>query len=244
MAKRFIVNEKDIEIIDDKTLKIHGDDVKHIQVLRHKIGDKITINNNLCEINKIMKESIELEIIDEAKKVGEPSISLTIYQAYLKSDKMDFVVQKQVELGIKKIVPFLSQNVVVKLDEKDRLKKQERLQKIADEACKQCGRTDTVIVEQAIEFVQMLEGIDKHEVVIFAYEKEISDLKSAMKKIKENKIKNIAIIVGAEGGFSEKEAEKIIERENVQSVSLGERILRAETASIYLSSIIKYEMND
>lgn len=243
MARRFIVKDKDVHKIDDNMFEITGDEVKHIHVLRHTIGDEIIVNEYKCIIDKIGKDIITLNILSVTDKKGEPNMHLDIYQAMLKGDKMDFLVQKEVELGVKSITPFFSKNVVVKLDEKDRLKRQDKLQKIADEACKQCGRTDVVVVDKLVDFNSMINELENYDLVLFAYEGETNSLKSVIEEMKntKNEIYKIAIIIGAEGGFDNKEADILKNIPNVKCISLGERILRAETATINLTSIIMYE---
>lgn len=243
MARRFIVDQKDLENIDENTFKIFGSEVKHIQVLRHDIGDEIKINEYVCDIKEIRKDNIILEKKSNVVSIGEPNVNITLYMAVLKNDKMDFVVQKAVELGVKNIVPFFSKNVVVKLDDKSRIKRQEKLQVIANEACKQCGRTDTVNVFKFIEFNDLINKMPEHETNFFAYEAETNSLRESINKCVKNKNTNISLIIGAEGGFDTKEAEKLKKIQNVFCVSLGSRILRAETASLNLLSIIMYEID-
>ncbi len=239
MARRFIVNENDIINVDKESFKIIGSEVKHIQVLRHNIGDLITINEYVCNILDIKKDWILLKKSGEAPKIGEPNINLTLYIAMLKNDKLDFVLQKATEIGCRKIVPFFSRNTVVKLDDKACIKRKEKLQKIANEACKQCGRTDSVVVSDIVHFDDIIKNIPDEEPWIFAYEKENKPLKDVLRNL-EN-IKDISIIIGPEGGFDENEVNKIRSNKNVHVVSLGGRILRADTAAINLASIIMYE---
>ena len=128
MARRFIVNENDIKEINDKIIEIKGAEVKHIQVLRHNINEEIIVNEFVCKINKITRDMIELEKIGIASKIGEPNINTHLYMAMLKSEKMDLVVQKAVELGVKYITPFISKNVVVKLEQSSSKKRREKFQ--------------------------------------------------------------------------------------------------------------------
>lgn len=246
MARRFIVEDKDMIINEkknnnNKDIVITGTEVKHMQVLRKNVGDTVIVNSSEYVITKMKRDSISLEYIKETKSIGVPNVNLTLFVAMLKNDKMDFVVQKAVELGVKKIVPFFSTNVVVKLDEKAKIKRKDRLQKIAIEACKQCGRTDEVLVSDFLNFGELLESINE-EKVLFAYEASNDSLKNEMLDIKEKGYKNIAVIIGAEGGFTSKEAEELIKLKNVSAVSLGERILRAETAALTLLGIVMYEV--
>lgn len=247
MARRFIVDKDNIEIMDNENdiFKICGKEVKHIQVLRHEIGDEIIVNDCIAKINQIRKDCILLEKLGNAPKVGIPNTHLTIYIAMLKNEKIDYVIQKATELGCSKIVPFFSKNTIVKLDEKSCKKRREKLQIIADEACKQCGRTDRVYVEDILYFNDIMQSIKDTDACIFAYEKSDSSLKNEIEKVKKlkkaNEVYDISLIIGPEGGFDEKEANTLCDISNVYCVSLGSRILRADTAAINLISVIMYE---
>lgn len=236
MARRFII-DKEINLEED--FNIVGEEAKHIMVLRHNIGDKILVNDKLCEIKNITKQSVECIAVEQAEEKGVPSTKITLFQALLKSDKMEYVIQKAVELGVYKIEPFTSKNVVVKLDDKDKIKKGERWNKISLEASKQCGRSDIVNIEMVSSFSNMLDKLKEFELVIIAYENETNSLKDIIRKNLD--IKNIAIIIGAEGGFEQSEVEEVLKNNNSVSISLGDRILRAETASLNLLSILMYE---
>ena len=244
MARRFIVKEENIKKNKDNQIIISGEEVKHIQVLRKNIGDEIIINSGIYKIIQMKRDSILLEYIDDAPEVGIPISNITLYIALLKTDKLDFVVQKAVEIGVKKIVPFSSANVVVKLDDKAKSKRVEKLQKVADEACKQCGRTDTVVVEEIITFKEMKKKLENEKAVLFAYEASKDSLRKELNLIKENNVEDISIIIGAEGGFTQTEAEELKQNPAVKCVSLGTRILRAETAALNLLSILIYEMEE
>lgn len=244
MARRFIVDDKDICDIDENVICIKGNEVKHIQVLRHNIEDEITVNEYICKIIDIKKDSIMLEKSRLAPRIGEPNVNLTLYIAMLKGEKMDMVIQKAVELGCKKIVPFFSKNVIVKLDDKARKKRKEKLQIIANEACKQCGRTDFVEVLDFVSFSEMLKNLENYDVTFFAYENEKESFHKIVDKVKEGRVNHISCIVGPEGGFDNFEAEKICMCPKVECVSLGNRILRAETAVFNIVSIIMYEFDN
>lgn len=244
MARRFIVNKEDISKISENSIEIFGKEVKHIQVLRHNVGDVIIINEYDCKITSMHSHSIELEILQSTKSIGIPNIDVTLYIGMLKNDKMDFVVQKAVELGVKNIVPFFSKNVIVKLDEKGRVKRMEKLQIVANEACKQCGRTDTVKICNMEDFNNIINAQKEYDACILAYENDKTSLKDTINNIKENKkAKSISIIIGAEGGFEKSEVDKLQKNNNLYCVSLGTRILRAETAALNLLSIVMYELD-
>ena len=243
MARRFIVDKENINELQDKYV-ITGPEVKHIQVLRLNIGDEVVVNSGIYKICQMTRDEVILEYIKEAPIVGVPNMQVTLYIAFLKSEKMDFVIQKAVEIGVKKIVPFFSSNVIVKLDSKDRKKRREKLQKIADEACKQCGRMDTVEVAEFLEFSQLKKDVLENEKVFFAYEASKDSLRREITQAKEAKFKKIGIVIGAEGGFTPSESQELTSIENVSCVSLGTRILRAETAALNLLSIVIYEMEE
>lgn len=245
MARRFIVKSNDLNVIDDNRFIISGSEVKHIQVLRHNVGDEVIINKYVCRITKMTKDTVETLVIKEAEEKGIPNVNVTLYMAILKNDKMDFVVQKAVELGVKKIVPFFSKNVVVKLDDKGKIKRREKLQVIANEACKQCGRTDSVEIDNFVSYNEMLMCLKNNNINLFAYENsnENENLKNTLNICKKEKYKNIGCIVGAEGGFDKKEAEEISTISNVVTIGLGSRILRAETAALNIISIVMFELD-
>lgn len=237
MARRFII-EKDLK--NNENFEITGDEAKHIFVLRHNVGEIIQVNDKMCEILSIGKANIECKVIEDAKIRGVPELKITLYQAMLKADKMEYVIQKAVELGVSRIVPFNSKNVIVKLDDKDKTKRIERFNKISLEASKQCGRSDVVKVDNFCSFNELLNEVSNYEKCVIAYENETVKLKDFLRENKD--IKEIAIIIGAEGGFDESEVKDLIEK-GCSSVSLGDRILRAETASLNLISILMYELN-
>lgn len=235
MARRFVIGEN-----PEGRFLITGEEAHHIAVLRHKVGDVIQVNDKMCRIEELQRDEVRCEVVGEAELRGIPETKITLFQALLKSDKMEFVIQKSVELGVSSIIPFSSKNVVVKLDGKDKVKKVERWQKISVEASKQCGRSDIVSIGEVVEFREMLALLNDYDLVLLAYENETENLKKILKERSEDK--KIAIIIGAEGGFDVTEVEQIVgQGEKVKSISLGERILRAETASLCMLSILMYE---
>lgn len=247
MSKRFIVGLDEITIENDH-INITGKSLKHINILRYKKNDKIEINKYIVEILKISKEVLYGKILEKVNKRGEPTININLYQGYLKFDKMETVVEKAVELGVKKIIPILTKNTVVKLDDNDKIKKVQRLNKIVIESIEQCGRTDAVIVENVKKIKDILKDLKQNDINILAYEKSKKSLKDLINKQKKEfnqinkRICNIAVIIGPEGGFDEEEIQYLMSNlDNIYDVSLGERILRSETASANILSILGYD---
>lgn len=238
MSKRFIVDENNISFIENNVI-VKSDEVHHINVLRYKVNELVYINEYEIKITKLGKDILEGQVVGKLPQKGIPKVNITLIQSYLKSDKMDYVVQKAVELGVKNIIPVISKNTIVKLDEKDKLKKVDRLSKVAKEAVEQCGRADNVNVQS----VQELSKVDfsKFGAVLVCHETSDKYLKNILADIKNDT--NIAVVIGPEGGLETLEVQAILQKANTFEVSLGERILRAETASLAILSILDYELH-
>ena len=167
--------------------------------------------------------------------LADPRRRITLYLAYMKSDKMEIVAQKAVELGVSALRPFISSRCVKVPEEKAAAKARERMSRIAFEALKQCGRTRAMEVGMPLSFSEFLQEISGHALTLFAYEQSQKPLKEALCGAED-----IALVVGPEGGFSPEEAAEI-EAAGARQVSLGRRILRGETAAIALAAIVAYE---
>ena len=246
---KFFVKEEQIK--KDEIIII-GQDVNHIKkVLRAKIGDEIQICNKqngenfLCKIQNIENENITCKIKQKIQKQVESNIEVTIFQGLPKADKMEFIIQIAVELGVYDITPVEMKRCVVKLNEKDKSKKVERWQKISEVAAKQSGRDIIPHINNVINIKNMYELIPKYDIVIVAYENEQNrtlkeQLKQIKEKYKEGKIK-IGIVIGPEGGLEENDVEQL-ENNGAKIVTLGKRILRTETVALNVLSIIMYEL--
>lgn len=243
MRKFFVKNED----IKDGIARINGDDAHHIiNVLRFKIGTKLIISNGknqyVVSVIDIENSSVILKIIEEYNQVVESPINITLYQGLPKSDKMDLIIQKCTEIGIKKIVPVETEFSTIKIKEKNIYNKISRWKKISLEASKQSGRSIVPDVLMPVGFKDALESLNEFDLCLIPYEKETNmRLKDVLKKNFD--AKNICVFIGPEGGFSENEIMAAIEYGAIP-VTLGPRILRTETAGIVTSSIILYELGD
>ena len=236
MSKFFV---KENQINNDK-IHILGEDVNHIaNVLRMKKEDEVQIcnqetgENYITKIISFSKDEIECEIVKKIIETVESNVDITLFQGIPKFDKMELIIQKNTEVGVKKIVPVLMERTVVKLDEKTANKKIDRWKKIAEYAERQSMR-DRI---QEIEDIINLQDISKHDydVVLVAYENEEKNmLKQELKKLQGKDRYKIAIVIGPEGGISEKEIE-LLKNLGASFVLLGKRILRTETAGIVMS---------
>ena len=159
--------------------------------------------------------------------------------AYPKSDKLETVIQKAVELGAQRVVPFESSRCIKRPKAEKNDKLLERLKKIAEQAAKQCGRAKIPSVCAPLTYKEMLKVAKESDLTLFCYEDEKNvSIKSALEKVKEGQ--KISVIVGSEGGFSPEEAD-LARESGAVSISLGKRILRCETAPLFALSCIAYE---
>ena len=239
---RFFVKK---EAVNDGQITISGNDAFHIaRSLRMAVGDEVTVCDEygteyLTKLARIRDEECIAEIISEQAGSTESPVDITLFMAYPKGDKLETVVQKSVELGVSAVVPFESSRCIKRPTEDKLGKITDRLNRIAEEAAKQCGRSKLPRVAKMIKFNELLSKIANFDLALFCYE---GDGAESLKKALNNYGKTsgkIAVIIGSEGGFSKEEAERIIDA-GANCVNLGPRILRCETAPDYCLSAISY----
>lgn len=249
MPKFFVSDEQINEDIEE--IQIVGTDVNHLKnVLRVKDGDKIEICNSsnqqnyYCQIKEIQKEYIKTTILKKMTQTVESNVKVSIFQGIPKIDKMEWIIQKAVELGVYDITPVEMKRCIVKLKEKDLDKKLQRWQKISEVAAKQCGRDIIPKINSIIKSKDICDQIEQYDIVLVAYEEEKNvTLKEELLKLKQKgkeEIK-IAIVIGPEGGLDHKEVEEW-KKNGAREVTLGKRILRTETVALQCLSVIMYEL--
>lgn len=230
------------------TIKITGSDAHHLMhVMRAKAGQLVTVVDDngqvaAMEMVAFSDSAVTLQLKEHLAADTESPLKIMLAQCLLKADKMDMVVQKAVELGAVGVIPISSQNCVARYDAKKGAARKERWQKIADEAAKQCGRTALLKVRPIVtlgQFIADMQATDSS--LVFFYENE--NEQSAKAYLRSLKAKQIVLLVGPEGGFSLDEA-KLIEEAGGKSVTLGPRILRAETAALTAIAVTQYENGD
>lgn len=233
--KRFYINE---ELFEGKNVCLEGEEFHHLaNVMRARIGDSVCLFNGngkfyFGKITQINKKNAEILIQNEQISQNEPKIKLTIYQALAKGDKLSLVMQKITEIGASNLCLFESEFC----DVKSNTGKQERLDNISISAAKQCGRASLVQTSGIFNIKQVAEQIKDYDAFYVAYEAEDGATLSNSLILNKGKLQNIAIMIGAEGGFSEKEIE-LLKSSGAKIVSLGNRILRTETASIVCAGL-------
>lgn len=237
------------ENISNGIIHIDGGDFNHIKnVLRMKEGDTFLVSvdgkSHLSKIESFADNKVIAKVIEENYLDTSLPVEIHLFQALPKADKLELIIQKAVELGAEKILPVQTEYCVVKLDDKKSKSKVERWRAISESAAKQCKRAFVPQVEQPLSFKKMLEIVNTYDLFLVAYENEQGALstKSALSKIEKGK--KIAILIGSEGGLSQKEVDELKEK-GALTISLGKRILRAETAAITALSVLMMhaEMN-
>ena len=237
MAHRYFLTS-----INENTATVSGPEAAHlVKVMRIREGDSVVLTDrNGWDYNAVAKtidkDEITFDVVSKERNPAEPDKKLTVYMALPKSDKLEFITQKMCELGAVKLVPFVSEYCVAQKSKKDD-NKQSRLQKISDEACKQSGRSAPMVVEKTATFKEILTQLPEYDKVILFYE-------HGSEKLREmdfSSCENVAIIIGSEGGFSQKEADMMVEKGAVNIV-LGARILRCETAAVTGASLVMFSM--
>lgn len=221
---------------------ISGDDAKHIsRVLRMKVGELLTACDTKgydydCLIESLSDREVSLRVLEVRPSQSEPDVRVSLYQAMPKGDKLELIIQKAVELGVDSITPVMTRRCISKPDSKSMAKKLERYNRIALEAAKQSGRGKVPQVCPMLDLPQALDEMAQTSCPILFYE----NATAPAKQVIDGAGKEIAVLIGSEGGFDESEVELAIQK-GCQVLSLGKRILRCETAPLAALSIIMFE---
>jgi 16S rRNA (uracil1498-N3)-methyltransferase len=241
----FFVNESERK---GNSFIITESDFNHISnVLRMKSGDEILVScdgqASLCKI-EIFSDYVKAEIIEENYHNTSLPIKIHLFQGLPKSDKLELIIQKAVELGVDEITPVSMNRCVVKIEEKKKKSKNERWQSIAESAAKQSKRVVIPKVNDVISYKELLKKAEDISVLLVPYENKMGmkATKEALSLIKPGD--TVGIVIGPEGGFDENEIDAVI-KAGGKTISLGSRILRTETAAITAVSMcmLYAEMN-
>ncbi len=215
---------------------ITGDDYNHIKnVLRMTVGERFLVScedtSDLCEIESIENNTIIVNIVEKNYQSTNLPIKIHLFQGLPKSDKLELIIQKAVELGVATITPVSMKRSIVKIDDKKKKSKQERWQAIATAAAKQSKRTSIPEVCEVLTYKEFISKAQELDLLLVPYEcaEGMAATKSALSEIRSGM--NVGIIIGPEGGFEEKEIQEALSVGG-KVISLGARILRTETAAI------------
>lgn len=222
-----------------------GEDARHLSLsLRAKVGESVTLsdgegNDFFCEIQSIAPEQVILSVLNKERSKGETAVPITLFWGLAKGEKNELIVQKSVELGVVRLVPFLSERCIARQTPADFVKKQQRYQKVALEAAKQSGRGRVPEVSGLMHFSALCREMAAFDCPLLCYERENRPLRD----ISLVSATSVAVIVGPEGGFSLEEAAALVQA-GAQSVSLGCRIVRCETAPLLAVSACLYALGE
>ena len=243
---KFFTSAKNIK---DDILIIESEDAKHIKkVLRLNENDIITVcdgqgTDYSAKITQINSNEVVCSILESKKCDTEPEIEVTLYQGLPKASKMDYIIQKTTELGISRIVPVSLSRCVVKIENDSAEKKKiERWRKIAYEAAKQSGRGIVPQIDEIMTIDEVIADLKQCDMAFVPYE---CEQQTRLKTVIESKkdIKNVGFVIGPEGGFDITETEKL-KAAGVQTVTLGKRILRTETAGEAVLAMVMYALDE
>lgn len=247
---RFFVTANDIDnTAESPTIVIRGDDAAHIsRVLRMKCGDPVTVCDMAgVEYDTVIRETggvVLLEVVGQRKSVNEPPYRAIVYQALVRADRFETVLQKSTELGAYAIVPVATSRCTVKIEpgSADARKKTERWQRIVYEAAKQCGRGIIPEVMPVVPYAEAVKMAASAALPLFCYEGDSTEPLPRYLDITA-KPETISIMIGPEGGYTIDEAESA-SRHGMKMTGLGHRILRTETAPMFVLSCLacKYEL--
>ncbi|MEE1314715.1 MAG: 16S rRNA (uracil(1498)-N(3))-methyltransferase [Faecalimonas sp.] len=235
--------------VKETKIYIEGSDVNHIKnVLRMRIGEELQISDGanrkyLCQIETLDAEQVCARILEEQEVDTELPSRLYLFQGLPKSDKMEWIVQKAVELGVYEIIPVETKRAVVKLDAKKASKKVERWNSIAESAAKQSGRNIVPKVAELQSFAEALAYAEQLDICLIPYEL-AEGMEETRKQISAiQKGQSVGIFIGPEGGFDVAEVESAMHK-GVIPITLGKRILRTETAGLTTLSILMYHLEN
>lgn len=229
----------------NKQFEITGEEARHILFARRvKVGEKIALqdpafNRFLCEVVSFNKKSIIVRLLETITPPKESSLKIVLFQSLVSENALDTILQKSTELGVAKIVLFNSHNTPTHLGEKVD-KKMTRWQKIIQEACKQSNRLrapEIIFLNDLESAVSQIGDLDK----VFLLEK---TTKRSFPDFADKKYKNVGILIGPEGGFTQEEIDGLEKLKNLAPVKLGPRILRADTAAISSAAIVQTMWGD
>ena len=243
---RFFVEPSQVE---ETFIRICGSDVNHIKnVLRMKTGEEILISTGetmeyTCYIEEFLEDEVTAHIMYAQEAGYELSSKIYLFQGLPKSDKMEWIIQKAVELGVHQVIPVATKRAVVRLEGKKEVNKQRRWQAISESAAKQSKRMLIPNVHQVLSFKEALKYAESMDIRLIPYElaKGMQETKEILAAIEQGQ--SIGIFIGPEGGFEEKEVEAAIS-EGAKPITLGKRILRTETAGLAILSVLMFQLEN
>ena len=241
--QRYFIDEHNLinnNIIIDEADSHHIKDVMRMHVGENVIACiKGTNKIYLCEILELSKKVL-LKIIEERQENNELNIKVSIAHGLVRKDKQEEVIRRLVELGAYKYIPVVMDRSIIKLKKEDYKFKNDRLERIVKEASEQSERNEFLILNDVITFNDLIKSFNEYDLVLFAHARKKDDLSLKKYLNIDKNVKNVLVIIGPEGGFSEKEENTLFENDKVHTISLGKRVLRTETAPLAAMAILAF----
>lgn len=245
---RFFITD---DLIDGDMVRIEGSDFNHIsRSLRLQPDDEIIVcpgdgRDFIVRLEEFNNNYVLGEIISREQNKNEPGVNVTLAQAIPKNKNMEMIVQKCTEIGIKAIIPLVTERTIVKLKGKKRKKRRQRWQRIAEAAAKQSQRGIIPEIDDIHNLKKIVDTKTEFDLILVCRAgEEKKGLKDVLARVEMDQVKDILVIVGPEGGFRAGEIELICGETGGYSLSLGPRILRTETAGLVVLSLLLYEVGD
>ena len=245
------------EYIDNDVVEIDGEDFNHISnSLRLQTGDKIVISpgdgyDYIVELVEFNSDTVFGKIIDKEENITEPKINIDLAQAIPKNRNIEFVIQKGTEIGVNKIIPIETKRTIVKLSGSKEKRRIKRWQKISEEAAKQSQRGKIPQINSLVDINnrnKTEELFSGYDLIFVLYAGNASNnIKKSVKKYEGINLKDILVLIGPEGGFAEEEIDlfnEVDKEKNIEIITLGNRILRTETAGLVALTSLLYEFGD
>lgn len=236
-------------VVGENRIEIAGGDFNHLKnVLRMREGEKVQVTADsgmvyTCEIGGFTASAALLDILSAEEGKTELKAEITLYQGLPKSDKLELIIQKAVELGAARIAPVLMHRSIVKPDPKKEENKRKRYQAISESAAKQSGRNRIPEVTRVMSFKEALEDAKENtDVLLIPYEcaDNMEETRAILSGIPKDA--RIGIFIGPEGGFERAEVEAVLSAGG-KSITLGRRILRTETAGLMILSVLMFQLD-
>ncbi len=234
------------ENVKNNLIYIDGCEARHIlNVMRLVKDDKVVVFDGTGReytgfVKKIKAKSLIVEIVSKKTPKPEALPEITLAQALPKKGKMDYIVEKATELGVRSVAPILSERTVVKIKSEKMSEKTARWRKIARETAKQCGRTDIPEIKEPEKFYNAIDIVNEFDMALMAcLTDDTIDLKSAISDFEAGKI---IVFIGPEGDFTPEEI-KMAANTNCKLISLGQRVLKSDTAGLFTLSVLNHEFS-
>lgn len=237
-----------IHFTPETQIVLHEQAHQIAQVLRMRPGEHVAVLDNtgweyVVVLQQVDKQEVRGEVVERQLAVGEPKTHITLYQSVFKWERFEWMLQKCTEVGVSRFVPVISQRSFVQKTAEFSPNRYVRCQRIIQEAAEQCGRGKLPVLETAVSFPHALSHLPPFDLCLMPYEQTQNHTICSVLETQNSKLQTIALFIGPEGGFTEQEVENG-RSHGLLPVTLGKRILRAETAALVAATLLLHESGE